>query len=186
MSAGRESLIRGTTILTVRRDGQVALGGDGQVTLGETVIKHDTHKIRKLAEGRILCGFAGSTADSFALLERFESKLEQYKGATKRASIELAKEWRTDKVLRRLQALLLVVDREVSLVLSGQGDVIEPSEGIAGIGADSGLALCCAVAAARGLLAHSSLTAEQIVREALEIAGDICIYSNRNIVVETL
>ena len=127
MSAGRESLIRGTTILTVRRDGQVALGGDGQVTLGETVIKHDTHKIRKLAEGKILCGFAGSTADSFALLERFESKLEQYKGGTKRATIELAKEWRTDKVLRRLQSLLIVVDREVSLILSGQGDVIEHS-----------------------------------------------------------
>ena len=182
MTACRKPTIRATTILSVRRDGQVALGGDGQVTLGETVVKQDTHKIRKLAEGKILCGFAGSTADSFALLERFESKLEQYKGATKRASIELAKEWRTDKVLRRLQALLLVVDREVSLVLSGQGDVIEPSEGIAGIGSGGQYA----VAAARGLLAHSSLTAEQIVREALEIAGDICIYSNRNIVVETL
>ena len=182
MSAGRESLIRGTTILTVRRDGQVALGGDGQVTLGETVIKHDTHKIRKLAEGRILCGFAGSTADSFALLERFESKLEQYKGATKRATIELAKEWRTDKVLRRLQSLLIVVDQEVSLILSGQGDVIEPPHGIAGIGSGGQYA----VAAARGLLAHSNLTAEQIVREALEIAGDICIYSNRNIIVEIL
>ena len=182
MSAGRESLIRGTTILTVRRDGQVALGGDGQVTLGETVIKHDTHKIRKLAEGRILCGFAGSTADSFALLERFESKLEQYKGGTKRATIELAKEWRTDKVLRRLQSLLIVVDQEVSLILSGQGDVIEPPHGIAGIGSGGQYA----VAAARSLLAHSSLTAEQIVREALEIAGDICIYSNRNIIVEIL
>jgi len=182
MSAGRESLIRGTTILTVRRDGQVALGGDGQVTLGETVIKHDTHKIRKLAEGRILCGFAGSTADSFALLERFESKLEQYKGGTKRATIELAKEWRTDKVLRRLQSLLIVVDQEVSLILSGQGDVIEPPHGIAGIGSGGQYA----VAAARGLLAHSNLTAEQIVREALEIAGDICIYSNRNIIVEIL
>ena len=182
MTACGEYTMRSTTILSVRREGQVALGGDGQVTLGETVIKQDTHKIRRLAEGRILCGFAGSTADSFALLERFEAKLEQYKGGTKRAATELAKEWRTDKVLRRLQSLLVVVDKEVSLILSGQGDVIEPPEGIAGVGSGGQYA----VAAARGLLAHSSLTAEQIVREALEIAGDICIYSNRNIVVETL
>jgi ATP-dependent HslUV protease subunit HslV len=182
MSVRQPFAVRATTILSVRRDGQVALGGDGQVTLGQTVIKHDTHKIRRLAEGRVLCGFAGSAADSLALLERFEAKLEQYKGGTKRAAIELAKDWRTDRILRRLKSLLIVVDSEVTLIVSGEGDVIEPPEGIAGIGSGGQYA----VAAARALLAHSSLSAEQIVRESLNIAGDICIYTNRNIVVETL
>jgi ATP-dependent HslUV protease subunit HslV len=158
------------------------MGGDGQVTLGDTVIKHDTNKLRRLADGKVLCGFAGSTADSFALLERFESKLEQYKGATTRAAIELAKEWRTDKLLRRLESLLIVADKQVSLILSGQGDVIDPPDGIAAVGSGGQYA----VAAARGLLAHSSLSAEQIVRESLKIAGDICVYTNRNLQVEIL
>ena len=173
---------RSTTILTVRHGTEVAIGGDGQVSLGDATLKGDAVKIRKLGEGRVLCGFAGSTADAFALLERFEAKLEQYKGGTKRAAIELAKEWRTDRLLRRLESLLIVVDHEVTLVLSGQGDVIEPTDGVAGIGSGG----MYAVAAARALLKHSPLTAEQVVTEALLLAGDICVYSNQHITVETL
>ena len=178
----KPEVIRSTTILAVRRDNQVAIGGDGQVTLGNTVVKHDTNKIRRLAGGKVLCGFAGSAADAFALLERFEGKVEQFKGNTRRAAIELAKEWRTDRVLRRLESLLAVVDANTSLIIGGSGDVIEPTDGIVGIGSGG----MFAAAAARALLAHSSLNAADIVRESLTIAADICIYTNHHLVVETL
>jgi len=174
-------LIRSTTILSVRRKGQVALGGDGQVTLGDTAVKHDAVKLRRLADGKVLVGFAGSAADSFALLERFEGKIKEY-NSTKRAAIELAKDWRTDRTLRRLEAMLTVVDKDVSLILSGSGDVIEPTDGVIGIGSGGAYA----TAAAKALMAHSKLSAEKIVEEALKIAGDICVYSNLNIKVETL
>lgn len=173
---------RSTTILCVRRDGQVALGGDGQVTLGNVVAKHDAVKIRRMGGGKVLVGFAGSAADAFALLERFEKKLGEYPDNTRRAVIELAKEWRTDRVLRRLEAMLAVADREVSLIVSGAGDVIEPADGAIGIGSGGPYAL----AAARALLAHSTLSAGQIVEAALKIAGELCIYTNTSIRVETL
>jgi len=173
---------RSTTILSVRRNGQVALGGDGQVTLGNIVAKHDAVKIRRLGGGRVLSGFAGSAADAFALLERFEKKLSEYPDNTRRAVIELAKEWRTDRVLRRLEAMLAVADRTTSLIVSGAGDVIEPTDGIIGIGSGGPYA----TAAAKALLAHSNLDATQIVIESLKIAGDLCIYTNTNIKVETL
>ena len=174
--------IRSTTILSVRRDGQVALGGDGQVTLGETAVKHDAVKIRRLAEGKVLVGFAGSAGDAFALLERFEAKLKDFSGSVKRAAIELAKDWRTDRVLRRLESLLAVADRTTGLIISGSGDVIEPTDGVVAIGSGGPYA----ASAARALLRHTKLSAEQIVREALAIAGELCIYSNTNITVETL
>jgi ATP-dependent HslUV protease subunit HslV len=173
---------RSTTILSVRKDGQVALGGDGQVTLGVTIAKHDAVKIRRIGNGKVLTGFAGSAADSFALLERFEKKLAEFPDNTRRAVIELAKDWRTDRVLRRLEAMLAVADASVSLIVSGAGDVIEPSDGIIGIGSGGPYAL----AAAKALLAHSNLPAKQIVEEALKIAGQICIYTNTNIKVEAL
>ncbi|MBN1419843.1 MAG: ATP-dependent protease subunit HslV [Planctomycetes bacterium] len=174
--------IHGTTILTVRKGSRVAIGGDGQVTLGDTIVKADARKIRRLGEGRILVGFAGSVADCFSLLERFEEMLRRYGGNTRRSAIELAKLWRTDRVYRRLEALLAVVDREVSLLVGGTGDVIEPSDGVIGIGAGGS----CAVAAARALLAHADLEPAAIVRAALEIAGDISIYTNRSITLEEL
>lgn len=173
---------RSTTILSVRRNDQVALGGDGQVTLGQVVAKADAVKIRRLAGGRVLCGFAGSAADAFALLERFEKKLSEFPDNTRRAVIELAKEWRTDRVLRRLEAMLAVADRQTSLIVSGAGDVIEPTDGIIGIGSGGPYA----ASAAKALLAHSALDAQQIVESALKIAGDICIYTNTHIRVETL
>ncbi len=173
---------RSTTILSVRKDGQVALGGDGQVTLGTTVAKHDAVKIRRLGAGKVLTGFAGSAADAFALLERFEKKLADHPDNTRRAVIELAKEWRTDRVLRRLEAMLAVADAQVSLMVSGAGDVIEPTDGIIGIGSGGPYAL----AAAKALVAHSSLNAKAIVEEALKIAGQICIYTNTQIKVESL
>jgi len=172
----------GTTILAVRRDGRVAIGGDGQVTLGQTALKHDANKIRRLSNGRVLCGFAGGAADAFALLEKFEAKLEEYKGNLKRAATQLAKDWRTDRVLRRLESLLAVVDAEVSLIISGDGNVIEPTDGIIGIGSGG----MFAAAAARALLKHSTLPAEEIVRESLLIAADICVYTNDRLIVETL
>lgn len=178
----RHDWTHSTTILSVRRDGQTAIGGDGQVTIGATVVKHDAAKIRKLAGGRVLCGFAGAAADAFALLERFEAKLEQYKGNTKRAAIELAKDWRTDRALRRLESLLAVVDAETSLIVGGNGDIIEPSDGVIGIGSGG----MYAAAAAKALLAHSDLPARDIVEQALRIAADICIYTNDRIQVETL
>ncbi len=168
-----------TTILAVRRDGKVALGGDGQVTLGETVMKSSAQKVRKMRDGRILAGFAGSVADAFTLFEKFEEKLERYPGNIARAAVELAKDWRTDKFLRRLEALLAVADREHLFLISGNGDVIEPDDEIVAIGSGGTVAL----AAARALKAHSSLGAPEIVRRALEIAGDICIYTNQHITV---
>jgi ATP-dependent HslUV protease subunit HslV len=174
--------IRSTTILTVRHKGQVAIGGDGQVTLGTVVMKGDALKIRRLAEGKVICGFAGAAADAFALLERFESKLKDFPGNMPRAATELAKEWRTDRVLRRLEALLAVIDVKNTLLVTGTGDVIQPTDGILGIGSGGSYA----VAAAKALVAHSSLTAPEIVRKALEIAADIDIYTNMNIHVEEL
>lgn len=173
---------RSTTILAVRNQTGVALGGDGQVTLGNVVMKSDAQKLRRLYGGKVLTGFAGASADAFALLERFEAKLKDYQGSVPRAATELAKEWRMDRALRRLEAMLVIVDREHLLLVSGTGDVIQPTEGAAAIGSGGAYAL----AAARALLTHSSLSAAQIVRAGLEIAADLCIYTNRNIVVEEL
>jgi ATP-dependent HslUV protease subunit HslV len=174
--------IRSTTILAVRHNGRVAIGGDGQVTLGNIVMKGDAHKIRRLQGGKVITGFAGASADAFALLERFEAKLKDFQGSVPRAATELAKEWRTDRALRRLEAMIIAVDRENLLVISGTGDVIQPSDGVVAIGSGGPYAL----AAARALLRHSNLTAPEIVRNALQISGDICIYSNQNIEVEEL
>jgi len=173
---------RSTTILTVRHQGKVALGGDGQVTLGNTIMKADANKIRRLRDGNVLCRFAGSSADAFALLERFEAKLKDNPGNMPRAATELAKEWRTDRALRRLEALMIVADAKSSLLVSGTGDVIQPTDGIIGIGSGGSLA----VAAAKALVGYSSLSASEIVREALRIAGEIDIYTNQNIAVEEL
>ena len=166
-----------TTILGVRRDGAVALGGDGQVTFGDTVMKSRANKIRRMREGAILAGFAGSTADALTLFEKFEEKIERFPGNLPRAAVELAKDWRSDRVLRRLEAMLAVCDREHSLLVSGNGDVIEPDDGILAIGSGGPYAL----AAARGLLGHSDLDARAIVQQSLEIAGEICIYTNTEI-----
>jgi ATP-dependent HslUV protease, peptidase subunit HslV len=174
--------LHGTTILSVRRDGKVALGGDGQVTLGNVVIKAGARKVRRLYHDRILAGFAGGTADAFTLFERFESKLEKHQGNLLRSAVELAKDWRTDRMLRRLEAMLAVADRESSLVITGMGDVLEPEFGIIALGSGGPYAQ----AAARSLLENTALPAEQIVRKALAIAADICIYTNQNAVVETL
>jgi ATP-dependent HslUV protease subunit HslV len=171
-----------TTILAVRHKGKVAIGGDGQVTLGNVVMKGDAHKIRKLGDGKVLIGFAGASADAFALLERFEAKLKDYQGSVPRAATELAKDWRMDRNLRRLEAMMVVLDKDHLLLLSGTGDVIQPTDGVAAIGSGGAYAL----AAARALAAHSTLDAAQIVRTALEIAADLCIFTNRNIEVEEL
>jgi len=173
---------RSTTILSVRKNGQVALGGDGQVTLGNVVAKADAVKIRRVGGGKVLVGFAGSAADAFALLERFEKKLSEFPDNTRRAVIELAKDWRTDRILRRLEAMLAVVDKETSLIVSGAGDVIEPTDGIIGIGSGGAFAQ----AAAKALVEHSELSAKDIVEKSLKIAGEICIYTNTTIKVETL
>ena len=171
-----------TTILAVRHKGTLAIGGDGQVTFGNTVLKHEAHKIRKLLDGKVVAGFAGSTADAMALLEKFEGMLKKAQGAMAKAAVELAKEWRTDRVLRRLESLLLVADKSTTLMISGSGDVIEPDDGVAGIGSGSPMA----IAAARGLVKHSSLKAGDIVKASLEIAADLDIYTNRDIVVEEI
>ena len=171
-----------TTILGVRRDGRVALGGDGQVTLGATVMKEQANKIRKLHQGSVLVGFAGSAADAFSLLDRFEEKLEQHRGQLVRAAVELAKLWRTDKYLRQLEALLAVMDKTNSLVISGTGEVIEPDDGIVAIGSGGSFAL----AAARTLVQHTQMNAHDIVRESLQTAAQICIYTNNNITIEEL
>jgi ATP-dependent HslUV protease subunit HslV len=171
-----------TTVIAVRKDGRVAIGGDGQVTFGNTVMKGRATKVRRLAEGRVLAGFAGSVADAFTLFERFEGKLKEFNGNLLRAAVELGKDWRTDKFLRQLEAHLAVCDREKSLLVAGSGEIIEPDDGILAIGSGGPFAL----AAARGLARHSQLSAEQLVREALEIAADICIYTNRNVEVLTL
>ncbi len=174
--------VRSTTILAVRHKGAAALGGDGQVTLGQVVMKSDASKIRHLHNGRVLAGFAGASADAFALLERFETKLKDFQGNLPRAATELAKDWRLDRSLRRLEAMLITLDRDNLLIVSGTGDVIQPTEGVAAIGSGGPYAL----AAARALVAHSDLTAPRIVRAALEIAADLCIYTNRTIQVDEL
>jgi ATP-dependent HslUV protease, peptidase subunit HslV len=171
-----------TTIIGVRRDGKVALGGDGQVTLGATVMKKQANKIRKLYQGSVIVGFAGSAADAFSLLDRFEEKLEQHRGQLVRAAVELAKLWRTDKYLRQLEALLAVMDKTNSLVISGTGEVIEPDDGIVAIGSGGSFAL----AAARTLVRHTQMSAPDIVRESLQTAAEICIYTNSNITIEEL
>jgi ATP-dependent HslUV protease subunit HslV len=171
-----------TTILAVRAGSSVALGGDGQVTLGQTAIKHEAVKIRRLHEGKALAGFAGGTADAMTLLEKFEGMLKKYQGNVAKAAVELAKEWRTDKLLRRLESLLLVADRDHTLVVSGQGDVIEPDDGVAGIGSGGPYA----VAAARALVKHTKLNPAEIVREALGITAKICVYTNERVHVEEL
>ena len=178
----KDKLIRSTTVLLVRRDGQVAMAGDGQVTLGETVIKGKARKVRRLAGGDILAGFAGSTADAFTLLSRFETKLEQYQGQLERAAIELSKDWRTDKYLRSLEALLIVSDKDDSFLISGKGDVISSDDGLLAVGSGSNYAL----AAARALFKHTNLSAREIAEDSLRIAGEICIYTNSEIVLEEL
>jgi len=174
--------IRSTTVLSVRRDGKVVMAGDGQVTLGESVIKHGAKKIRRLYQDKILAGFAGSTADAFTLFSRFEAKLEQYHGNVGRSAVELAKDWRTDKFLRHLEALLLVTDKEQTFLLSGQGDVIEPDSGIAAIGSGGPFAQ----AAAQALADHTQLSAREIAEEAMKIASRMCIYTNERITIEEL
>jgi ATP-dependent HslUV protease, peptidase subunit HslV len=171
--------IHGTTIIGVRHNGKVALGGDGQVTLGDTVMKANALKVRKLKDGRIVAGFAGSVADAFTLFEKFEEKLDRYPGNLPKAVVELAKEWRTDRFLRRLEALLAVGDKDHLFIISGDGNVVEPDDEIAAIGSGGGFAL----AAARAFKAESNLSAAEIVRKSLEVAADICIYTNRNITV---
>ncbi len=173
---------RSTTILAVRRAGQVVMAGDGQVSFNQTVLKQSARKVRTLLEGRVLAGFAGSTADALTLFEKFEGKLKEYSGALVRAAVELAKDWRTDKVLRRLEALLMVADNEKTLLISGTGDVIEPDGGVMAIGSGGPYAL----AAARALLEHSELDAEQIARLAIGIAADICVFTNHQVVLESL
>jgi ATP-dependent HslUV protease, peptidase subunit HslV len=173
---------RATTILMVRRGGKVVIGGDGQVSLGQTVMKSNARKVRRLAKGDVIAGFAGATADAFTLFERLESKLEQYPGQLMRACVELAKDWRTDRYLRRLEAMMLVADRQVGLVLSGTGDVLEPEHGVVAIGSGGNYAL----AAARALVESTDLDAEAIVRKGLGIAAEICVYTNPNITIETL
>lgn len=175
-------LIRSTTVLCVRRDGKVVMAGDGQVTLGESVIKHSAKKIRRLYQDKILAGFAGSTADAFSLFSRFESKLEQYHGNVGRSAVELAKDWRTDKFLRHLQALLIVTDKDQTFLLSGQGDVIEPDGGIAAIGSGGPYAQ----SAAQALMEHTQLSAHQIAEESMKIASKICIYTNEKVTIEEL
>jgi ATP-dependent HslUV protease subunit HslV len=172
----------GTTILSVRREHGVAIGGDGQVSLGDTVMKGNARKVRTLYKDRVMAGFAGGTADAFTLFERFEGQLEKHQGHLTRAAVELAKEWRTDRALRRLEALLAVADREHSLIISGNGDVIEPEGGIMAIGSGGSYAL----AAARALVAHSELSARQIVEASLHIAADICVYTNHELTIEVL
>jgi ATP-dependent HslUV protease, peptidase subunit HslV len=172
----------GTTILSVRRDGVVALGGDGQVTLGHIVVKASARKVRKLHHERVLAGFAGATADAFTLFERFEAKLEKHQGHLLRSAVELTKDWRTDRVLRRLEAMLAVADKEHSLIVTGNGDVLEPELGIVAIGSGGAYAQ----AAARALLEHSALSAPDIVKKSLEIAGDLCIYTNQSHTIEIL
>lgn len=173
---------RGTTILSVRRNGKVVIGGDGQVSLGNTIMKGNARKVRRLYHDQVIAGFAGGTADAFTLFERFEGKLEQHGGHLTRAAVELAKDWRTDRMLRRLEALLAVADKDASLIISGNGDVIEPEQGIMAIGSGGSFAQ----AAARALLEESQLDARKIVEKGLNIAADICIYTNRNLTIEEL
>lgn len=182
LTGSQSSRIRSTTVLSVRARGSVVLAGDGQVTLGEGVIKHHARKIRRLYNQKVLAGFAGSTADAFSLFGRFETKLEQHHGNLSRAAVELAKDWRTDRALRHLEALLVVSDASSTFLLSGQGDVIEPDDGVCAIGSGGPYAL----AAARALLRHTELPARTVAEEALQIAADICIFTNRDLTIEEL
>lgn len=175
-------MFHATTILCVRRDGKVAIAGDGQVTMGNTVFKQNARKIRTMYSEKVVAGFAGATADAFTLFEKFEEKLESYRGNITRAAVELAKDWRTDKILRRLEALLIIADREHTFIISGTGDVIEPEEGIAAIGSGGAYAQ----AAARALFDNTQLSAKEIVEKSMKIAGNICIYTNENITIEEL
>ena len=175
-------MFHATTVLSVRHNGQSVMASDGQVTFGETVVKQHARKIRRLYNDRILAGFAGSAADSFALFQRFETKLEQYRGNLDRSAVELAKDWRTDRMLRRLEAMLLIVDRKSTFLLSGTGDLIEPDDGVVAVGSGGAYAM----AAARALVKHSPLTARQIAEESMRIAADICIYTNPNLTIEEL
>ncbi|HEX8948139.1 MAG TPA: ATP-dependent protease subunit HslV [Dissulfurispiraceae bacterium] len=175
-------MLHGTTILCVRRGDKVAIASDGQVTMGNTVLKHNARKTRKMYNDKVIAGFAGATADAFTLFEKFESKLEAYRGNITRAAVELAKDWRTDRILRRLEALLIVADKEHTFILSGTGDVIEPEEGVAAIGSGGPYAQ----AAARALYENTDITAVEIVKKAMHIAADICIYTNKNITIEEL
>ncbi len=177
-----ENLWHGTTILAVRKNGKVVLAGDGQVSLGQTVIKSNARKVRRLGDGSIVAGFAGATADAFTLFERLEAKLEQHPGQLARACVELAKDWRTDRYLRRLEAMMAVADKDVSLVLTGTGDVLEPEDGLIGIGSGGNYAL----SAARALIDIDGLDAEAIARKAMKIAAQICVYTNENVIVECL
>jgi len=172
----------GTTILSVRRDDKVVIGGDGQVSFGNTVMKHNTRKVRRLYHEKVLAGFAGATADAFTLFERFEGKLEKHQGNLTRSAVELAKDWRTDRMLRRLEAMLLVADQTASLIITGNGDVVEPEDSLMAIGSGGPYAQ----SAARALLDNSTLSAKEIVEKALHIAADICIYTNHNLTIETL
>ncbi len=181
MSDSQFPVWHGTTIITVRKGGRVIVAGDGQVSLGATVIKHTARKVRRLAKGDVIGGFAGATADAFTLFERLEAKLEQYPGQLTRAAVDLAKDWRTDRYLRRLEAMMLVADKNVSLVLTGTGDVLEPEGGVMGIGSGGNYAL----AAARALM-DTDYTAEEIARRAMKIAAEICVYTNENVIVEAL
>lgn len=176
-------MFHATTIVAVKHKGKTAIAGDGQVTFGgNTVMKHNAKKVRRLYHGKVLAGFAGSVADAFTLFAKFETKLEEFNGNLMRAAVELAKEWRTDRMLRKLEALLLIMDSEKMLILSGNGEVIEPDDGVAAIGSGGAYAL----AAARGMVKHSELSASEIVKEALEIAADICVFTNHHITVEEL
>ena len=177
-----QSILHGTTILAIRRKNEIVMAGDGQVTLGQTIIKANARKVRRLGDGNVIAGFAGATADAFTLFERLEGKLEQYPSQLTRACVELAKDWRTDRYLRRLEAMMAVADKSVSLTLSGNGDVLEPEDGLIGIGSGGPFAL----AAARGLLHSSELGAEDIAKQALQIAAGICVYTNENILIEKL
>ena len=175
-------MFRGTTILCIRRDGKVAIGGDGQITMGNTVLKHNARKIRRMYGEKVLTGFSGATADALTLFEKFEGKLESYRGNITRAAVELAKDWRTDKILRRLEALLIIADIEHTFIISGTGDVIEPEEGVAAIGSGGPYAQ----AAAKALYENTSLSAREIVEKSMKITADICIYTNENITIEEL
>ncbi len=181
MASPESDLWHGTTILTVRKGGVVAIAGDGQVSIGQTIVKANARKVRRLGKGEVIGGFAGATADAFTLFERLESKLEQYPGQLMRAAVELAKDWRTDRYLRRLEAMMIVADPSISLVLTGTGDVLEPEGGVMGIGSGGNYAL----AAARALM-DGDLDAETIAKKAMAIAADICVYTNRNVTIETL
>ena len=178
----RDSSWHGTTILSVRKGGHVVVAGDGQVTLGQTVIKATARKVRRLGDGQVIAGFAGATADALTLFERLEGKLEQHRGQLTRACVEMAKDWRTDRYLRRLEAMMAVADKEVSLMLTGTGDVLEPEDGLIGLGSGGQYAL----AAARALLDRDDLDAEAVARRAMAIAADICVYTNHNVVIESL